>query len=443
MARVVLDAMRWLPSKGLKAPERLIPSTLITTPSHFFVRARSLLLPRRPFLISFLLLNMIGVPLASLAQAGGAWSEPVKLGPNVNSNLTNQFPYVTVNGQRLYFSSAIGAENEDVYLCHWDSLANEWGPKQLLPVTINTIERELSPCESPDGKYLWFTRWNASQGYDVFYSTWDSVAVEWGTAVNAGPNFNSSCHEWSVSISADSRRMFVAHDMRPGFLGCEGHVLWVSYWNDALGWWDSLVWMGDVVNRGSANAQACMSCDTSVIWIASGNSWPGVVKCGALEDLFSVSNNPPLWDSVANPGKPLNSFEAEGTVAISADGQRLYFSSWRDTLSNKLSIYVSEWQTGTGISQRKELGVNEVAIRATPNPFNGSTTISVAMRAPGNVAIDVYDLLGRLVSRIYSGTVPAGESGFDWDASLLATGVYFVRVSHAKGETHMKVLYLK
>ncbi len=61
-----------------------------------------------------------------------------------------------------------------------------------------------------------------------------------------------------------------------------------------------------------------------------------------------------------------------------------------------------------------------------PNPFNPTTTIAFTLQNPGNVAIDVYDLLGRRVDTIKMGHLDNTQvHSVDYDASRLATGVYF------------------
>lgn len=394
--------------------------------------------------ILFMCISMLPTILGDHAVgAAGSWSEPVRLGPNVNGAFFNHFPFLTVDSDRLYLCARSGAQNEDIFVCKWDSIAKDWGPRQLLPATVNTGERELSPCESPDGRYLWFTRYNGLQGWDVYYSIRDSIAGTWTTAVNAGTNFNSQCHEWAVSISADGRRMFVTHDVRPGASGCEGHVLWISYWNDSLHWWDSLIWMGDYLNQSSFNNQACMSLDTAIIWISSGDSWPGSGKCGAPPDLAIVQNDPPDWDSVVSAGLPLNSCEEEGTVAISSDGNRLFFSSTRDTTSGRLEIYMSEWQPTVGVLDGLNKSDGTFHVSASPNPFNGNTTVVINSPALVRGSVTVFDVLGRYVMQLNNGFVPAGETRFSVDASTLPTGVYFVVVRAGDFSAHCKMLFLK
>ncbi len=63
-----------------------------------------------------------------------------------------------------------------------------------------------------------------------------------------------------------------------------------------------------------------------------------------------------------------------------------------------------------------------------PNPFNPSTTISYQVTRPGNVAIRVYDLQGRVVSTLVNQEHGTGNHQLNWDASALPSGTYFYRL---------------
>ena len=63
-----------------------------------------------------------------------------------------------------------------------------------------------------------------------------------------------------------------------------------------------------------------------------------------------------------------------------------------------------------------------------PNPFNPTTSIRYALPATGEVSIQVYDLLGRLVADLAPGVQPAGTHEMRFDASGFASGLYFYRV---------------
>jgi hypothetical protein len=63
-----------------------------------------------------------------------------------------------------------------------------------------------------------------------------------------------------------------------------------------------------------------------------------------------------------------------------------------------------------------------------PNPFNPVTTITVGVPREGRVIVSIFDLQGRLVMRLFDGIVPAGVTGFVWNADRLSSGVYLCRV---------------
>jgi photosystem II stability/assembly factor-like uncharacterized protein len=63
-----------------------------------------------------------------------------------------------------------------------------------------------------------------------------------------------------------------------------------------------------------------------------------------------------------------------------------------------------------------------------PNPFNPSTTISFALPSRSFVSLKVFDALGRTVGVLFSEELPAGMYSPQWDATDLATGMYFCRL---------------
>lgn len=70
-----------------------------------------------------------------------------------------------------------------------------------------------------------------------------------------------------------------------------------------------------------------------------------------------------------------------------------------------------------------------------PNPFNPTTTFAYSIDRSQNVTIRVYDMLGRVVATLVDGVQPAATYQVSFDASHLASGVYFYRL-----ETQNKVL---
>jgi hypothetical protein len=63
-----------------------------------------------------------------------------------------------------------------------------------------------------------------------------------------------------------------------------------------------------------------------------------------------------------------------------------------------------------------------------PNPFNPTTTISCDLPQVADVTLTVYDVLGRQVRELASGTKPAGTYEVTFDAGGLPSGLYFYRL---------------
>jgi hypothetical protein len=78
-----------------------------------------------------------------------------------------------------------------------------------------------------------------------------------------------------------------------------------------------------------------------------------------------------------------------------------------------------------------------------PNPFNPSTTIRYEVRHAGNVNLKVYDVGGREVATIAEGTRPAGVYNVTFDASGLASGMYFYRLAAGNFIETRKMLLVK
>jgi hypothetical protein len=84
----------------------------------------------------------------------------------------------------------------------------------------------------------------------------------------------------------------------------------------------------------------------------------------------------------------------------------------------------------------------------SPNPFNPSTRIAFYLPEPAHVTIDVYDVQGRLVSRLVDGLVPRGEQVVDWNGDNsfgrpVGSGIYFCRLTTGREVLTHKMLLLR
>jgi len=88
---------------------------------------------------------------------------------------------------------------------------------------------------------------------------------------------------------------------------------------------------------------------------------------------------------------------------------------------------------------------SRLVVRAQPNPFSGSTNLSVRLPAAGSVDLKVYDNSGRVVRTLARGASVTARALFPWDGrndkgEAVAPGIYFYRVKSATAEAWGKVV---
>ena len=81
-----------------------------------------------------------------------------------------------------------------------------------------------------------------------------------------------------------------------------------------------------------------------------------------------------------------------------------------------------------------------------PNPFNATTVIDFNLIRAQSVTLDIYDIKGRLVRRLWDGPLSAGAhhvrwDGFDERGVSVATGIYLGWL-RSPGETQVQKMLL-
>jgi hypothetical protein len=83
-----------------------------------------------------------------------------------------------------------------------------------------------------------------------------------------------------------------------------------------------------------------------------------------------------------------------------------------------------------------------------PNPFNPVSAIRYSLAVRAYVRVKIYDVLGREVTTLVDGVESPGEKSVNWNASGLASGVYFYRLEAtsatdpARAFTHTRKMLL-
>ena len=110
-------------------------------------------------------------------------------------------------------------------------------------------------------------------------------------------------------------------------------------------------------------------------------------------------------------------------------GDKLYVMEFRNgwlNNRNTTSIWEVDFSSPTVSNENESDVASAFKLNQNyPNPFNPSTTISYELSAPAMVELQVVDAMGRTVSNLVNQPMSAGSYTQSFDASNLASGMYF------------------
>jgi hypothetical protein len=87
-------------------------------------------------------------------------------------------------------------------------------------------------------------------------------------------------------------------------------------------------------------------------------------------------------------------------------------------------------------------------LTASPNPFNGATTVRLYISEPENVAVAVFDLTGRCVRKLYDGRLLSGTHMISWDGRdtlgrPVSSGVYICVAKGLKFRAKVRLVLIR
>ena len=106
---------------------------------------------------------------------------------------------------------------------------------------------------------------------------------------------------------------------------------------------------------------------------------------------------------------------------------------WLDMGINYINLYYNQ------IDLPNDFSISN----AYPNPFNPITNFELEVNSLDYISIKVYNLNGMLIDEIYNGFLDRGKYNFNWDASSLTSGTYFIKVSSEEKSLSRKVTLIK
>jgi Tol biopolymer transport system component len=200
------------------------------------------------------------------------------------------------------------------------SRGREWSEPVNVGPTINTSFDEAGPAISKDGRVLYFqtNRGNADLTCDIWVAQRESVDHEWELPVSVDAVNTPAVCENSVSLSRDEHHLFLTRP--PG-------DIWVSYREDVrnpLGW-EAPVKLGSTINTDTASestARHFASPKHGISQLYFFSNRPG----GAGEADIYVAD---LFGTPPQRVAELNSAQTDAGAVLSRNGLEIFFHSTR------------------------------------------------------------------------------------------------------------------
>jgi Tol biopolymer transport system component len=195
------------------------------------------------------------------------WGAPVNLGPTINSSLGECGVSISSDGLSLYFDVLEpGSFTEDMYVATRATIDDDWSDPVNLGPAVNTSADDCYVNISADGLALYFTS-NRSGGYgnyDLWVTTRETIYDPWGSPVNLGPMVNTPAGEGHPGISADSRIFFFVSASRPGGYG--DLDIWMTRRATTNDEWGEAVNLGPIINSSAFEGYPNVSADGSTLY---------------------------------------------------------------------------------------------------------------------------------------------------------------------------------
>ena len=244
---------------------------------------------------------------------------PLELPKSVNKFQSQYFPVLTADRETLIYTGNQDSD-ENIYVT---SIKDKvWTEPVSISEKINTTQNEGTASISADGRTLVFTSCGGRKGFgscDLFISY--KQGDDWTSPQNLGLNINSGEWESQPSLSADGRTLYFVSD-RKGSLGKRD--IWVSKL-DSTNMWAKAINVGSPVNTTEDDLSPFIHANGKTLFFAS----EGHVGMGGL-DLYFTENQKDKWKTPENLGYPLNTFEDQVALFITADAKKAYYSLERD-----------------------------------------------------------------------------------------------------------------
>jgi peptidoglycan-associated lipoprotein len=142
--------------------------------------------------------------------SGQEWTE-VKPLEFSSDSFNSGHPSLTKDNQIMYFSSDMpgGEGGKDIWFVTYSKRSKTWGDPVNLGPTVNTDKDEVYPFIHEDGTLYFSSNGHTGIGaMDIFYTT--GSTTDWGTPVNMKSPINSGGDDFSIILEKDKESGYLA-----------------------------------------------------------------------------------------------------------------------------------------------------------------------------------------------------------------------------------------
>lgn len=264
--------------------------------------------------------------------AGSEWSEPVNLGPVINTNALDANASLSADEHTLYFVStrAGGFGQQDIWMSQRQCQTCEWETPVNLGSPINTDAADAAPSVSEDGQLLFFFsgRPGGLGGLDVYVSHRVSTSAQgdvWGDPINLGPDVNTAAAEqgpYYVKVTGEGDASLYFNRVGPSG-STDIYKVFVSHDGMPLG---PAVLVPELSDPVGSDQKVSVRTDGHELFFAS-------IRGGGFGsfDIYRLTRQgiSDPWSAPEHLDAPINTPDVDSQPSLSRDGRTLIFTSIR------------------------------------------------------------------------------------------------------------------
>ena len=281
--------------------------------------------------------------------ASSEWSDPVNLGPLINSSALDANAGLSSDAHTLFFVSIRtgGLGNLDIWMSRRRCLACDWEAPVNLGAPINSDAIDAAPTMSEEGRLLFFysARAGGSGLGDVYVSHRVSTGADgdvWGPPVNLGPDVNTAANEQgSFYVHEPGEPNAFVYFNRPTAGGSlDIYRVAVSNDGDALG---PAVLVPELSDPTAFDQKVAVSADGHELLLSS-------TRAGGFGNFdiwrFTRQSAQDPWSNPTHLDAPINTPDLDSQPVLSRDGRTLIFTSIRDGGHGAQDLWMSTRRPG-------------------------------------------------------------------------------------------------